>query len=101
MIEMLSAVAAAIVVGTVVLAAVMGWGERVTRCQRIGLCVSVAGLVLAAPARLYGHGPGLGDLMFLSGFAAYLLARHGRAILKRADRLDGVEDGRISLRPKP
>lgn len=99
MIEVLSAAVAALVVGIVVLAAIMGWGERVTRGQRIGLCVMAAGLALAAPARLFGHPPGLGDLMFLSGLAAYLVARHGRSILQRADRLDGIEDGRLSLSP--
>ena len=99
MIAWLTAAVAAFVVGLVVLAAVIGWGARVTRCQRIGLCIMAAGLVWAAPARLFGAGPGLPDLMFLSGMALYLAARHGRHIMGRVDRMDGVEDGRISLPP--
>ncbi|WP_438853180.1 hypothetical protein [Brevundimonas nasdae] len=98
MIAWLSAAAAAFIVGVVVLAAIVGWGARVTRCQRIGLCVMAGGLVWAAPARLFGAGPGLPDLMFLSGLALYLAARHGRQIMERVDRLDGVEDGRVSWR---
>lgn|SRR5690606_33884617 len=97
MIAWLSAAAAAFVVGIVVLAAVIGWGARVTRCQRTGLCIMAAGLVWAAPARLFGAAPGLPDLMFLSGLALYLAARHGKHIMDRVDRLDGVEDGRITL----
>ncbi len=100
MIAWLSAAAAAFIVGIVVLAAVIGWGARVTRFQRIGLCVMAAGLVWAAPARLFGAAPGLPDLMFLTGLALYLAARHGRHIMSRADRLDGAEDGRISLSPR-
>lgn len=100
MIAWLSAAAAAFVVGIVVLAAVIGWGARVTRFQRLGLCVMAAGLVWAAPARLFGAAPGLPDLMFLTGLALYLAARHGRHIMSRADRLDGAEDGRISLSPR-
>ncbi len=98
MIAWLSAAAAAFIVGVVVMAAIVGWGARVTRCQRIGLCVMAGGLVWAAPARLFGAGPGLPDLMFLSGLALYLAARHGRQIMERVDRLDGVEDGRVSWR---
>lgn len=100
MIAWLSAAAAAFVVGIVVLAAVIGWGARVTRCQRIGLCIMAAGLVWAAPARLFGAAPGLPDLMFLSGLGLYLAARHGKHIMGRVDRLDGVEDGRITLSPR-
>lgn len=100
MIAWLSAAAAAFVVGLVVLAAVIGWGARVTRFQRIGLCIMAAGLVWAAPARLFGAAPGLPDLMFLSGLALYLAARHGNHIMTRLDRLDGAEDGRISLSPR-
>lgn len=98
MIAWLSAAAAAFIVGVVVMAAIVGWGARVTRCQRIGLCVMAGGLVWAAPARLFGAGPGWPDLMFLSGLALYLAARHGRQIMERVDRLDGVEDGRVSWR---
>ncbi len=83
-----------IIVAVVVLTALMGWGDRVTRYQRIGLCVMASGLILAAPSR-YMQGVGLADLMFLSGIATTLIARHWRHILQRADRLDGVEDGRI------
>lgn len=99
MIAWLSAAAAAFVVGIVVLATVIGWGARVTRCQRLGLCVMAGGLVWAAPARLFGAAPGLPDLMFLAGLALYLAARHGKHILSRVDRLGGVESGRINLSP--
>ncbi|GAA0216058.1 hypothetical protein QOZ96_002467 [Brevundimonas nasdae] len=101
MIAWLSAAAAAFIVGLVVMAAIIGWGARVTRCQRIGLCVMAGGLVWAAPARLFGAGPGLPDLMFLSGLALYLAARHGKRIMGRVDQLDGVEDGRMSWRRRP
>lgn len=97
MIAWLTAAAAAVIVGIVVLATVIGWGERVTRFQRIGLCVMAAGLVWAAPARLFGATPGMPDLMFLSGLALYLCARHGAHIMARVDRLDGIEDGQIRL----
>ena len=97
MIAWLTAAAAAVIVGIVVLATVIGWGERVTRFQRIGLCVMAAGLVWAAPARLFGAMPGMPDLMFLSGLALYLCARHGKHIMVRVDRLDGIEDGRVGL----
>ncbi|WP_296174214.1 hypothetical protein [uncultured Brevundimonas sp.] len=97
MITWLSAAVAAFVVGIVVLAAVIGWGARVTRFQRIGLCVMAGGLVWAGPGRLFGLAPALPDLMFLSGLALYLAARHGHHIMTRVDRLDGAEDGRINL----
>lgn len=99
MITWLSAAVAAFVVGIVLLAAVIGWGARVTRFQRIGLCVMAGGLVWAGPGRLFGLAPGLPDLMFLSGLALYLAARHGHHIMTRVDRMDGVEDGRLNLRP--
>lgn len=97
MIAWMTAVAAVIVVGIVALAAVVGWGARVTRFQRIGLIVMAAGLTWAAPARLFGATPGMPDLMFLSGLALYLCARHGAHIMARVDRLDGIEDGQIRL----
>lgn len=87
--------AATVVVSIVVLAALIGWGARVTRYQRIGLMVMAAGLIWAAPARLFGAGPGIPDLMFLGGLALYLCARHGPHIMVRVDRLDGVEDGQV------
>jgi len=99
MIAWLTAAVAAFIVGMVVLAAVLGWGARVTSWQRRGLCLAAAGLAWAAPGRFTGAAPGLPDLMFLSGLALYLAARHGHHIMTRLDRLDGVEDGRISLSP--
>lgn len=96
MIEILCASIAAYVVGIVVLTAIVGWGHRVTRCQRVGLLLMAAGLVLAAP-QIYQRGVGLADLIFLSGMATYLTARNLKFILRHADAIDGVEDGRLSL----
>lgn len=96
MIAVLCGLLAAVIVVVVVLAALMGWGEQVTRCQRYGLCIMASGLILAAPSR-YSQGIGLADLMFLAGIAVALVSRHWRGILKRADCLDGVEDGRVRL----
>lgn len=96
MIAVLCGLLAVVIVVVVVLAALMGWGERVTRCQRYGLCIMASGLILAGPSR-YAQGLGLADLMFLSGIALALVARHSRSILKRADCLDGIEDGRVTL----
>lgn len=96
MIAVLCGLLAAVIVVVVVLAALLGWGEQVTRGQRYGLCIMASGLLLAAPAR-YFQGIGLADLMFLTGIATALVSRHWRSILKRADRLDGVEDGAVNL----
>lgn len=85
------------VVGVVVASAVMGWGARVTRWQRFGLIIFASGLTLAAPARYFGQAVGLPDLMMLAGLFIYLLARNAKYILRRADALDGREDGRLSL----
>ena len=91
----LTAACVAIIVLVVVLAALIGWGERVTRWQRNGLLLMSAGLIWAAPARFWGYDAGLPDLMFLAGLALYLVARHAKHILHRADALDGIEDGRV------
>ena len=96
MIAVLCGLLAVVIVAVVFLAALMGWGDRVTRCQRYGLCVMASGLILAAPSR-YVQGVGLADLMFLLGLAVYLLNRHLKFILRRADALDGAHDGRYNL----
>ncbi len=96
MIAVLCGLLAVVIVAIVFLAALMGWGDRVTRCQRYGLCVMASGLILASVDR-FMQGVGLADLMFLLGLATYLLNRHLKFILHRADALDGAPDGRYNL----
>lgn len=98
MIDILCALLAIVVVAIVMMSALMGWGARVTACQRWGLCTMASGLVLAAPSR-YAQGVSFADLMFLGGLCLYLLARNIKFILRRADALDGVQDGRLVLPP--
>ena len=86
-----------VVVSIILMAAVVGWGARVSCAQKRGLLIMAAGVVVITPARLLQHEIGLGDVALLGGMASYLWARHGKPILKRADRLDGVEDGRLGL----
>ena len=99
MISALSLIAGLTVVAMVVLTAVVGWGGAVGRWQRVGLCLTGAGLVWAGPARLLGYSSGLGDLLFLIGLAIHLTAIYGHAWWRRVDGLDGNVDGRIS-RPR-
>lgn len=96
--EWLAAGLAAGVVGVILLAAVAGWGERVTRWQKRGLLLTAAGLMIGAYDRLLGRPVGMGDVAFMGGLLLYLVARHGKHILKRADRFDGVADGRLRVR---
>ncbi|WP_292051620.1 MULTISPECIES: hypothetical protein [unclassified Brevundimonas] len=101
MTALICAVLVALIVGVIVLTAIVGWGARVTRCQRVGLIVCASGLVLAGPSRFYGQPVGYADLMFVGGLAVYLLGRNLKFILRKADGLDGVEDGRLALPATP
>ncbi|WP_298699174.1 hypothetical protein [uncultured Brevundimonas sp.] len=96
MIAVLSGLVAALIAAVVVVL-MMGWGERLSASQRVGLCAMTAGLVWAGPARFLGHPPGAGDLLFVTGILASLLATHGRAIWRTADALDGAQDGRVRI----
>lgn len=93
----LCGLAAFAVVGIVVLAALCGWGEARSLGQRLGLCGLAAGLVAAGIDRALMRPVGWGDLLFLGALALYLAFTYVPAILRRADALDGVIDGRISL----
>lgn len=97
MIALVSGFLLVLVVGIVLAASVMGWGARVTRCQRVGLLVFAAGMVMAAPARFLGQPVGFPDLMMLAGLALYLLARNLKYILRKVDGLDGVFDDRLTF----
>ncbi len=98
LVTVLSAIAAAVIVGVVVLGASLGWAAEVSVRQRTGLVLLAAGLVGAAPARAMQAGVGLFDFIFLLGLAIYLLDRHGPEIVRRADAADGAVDGVIHLR---
>lgn len=88
-------------VAIVGLAAVLGWGGPMTRAQRLGLCGAAAGLVGAGIGRAAQAPVGWFDALFLAGLVLYLAATYGRAIWSRADRCDGVTDGRIRLPRRP
>lgn len=96
-----SAVLAGALVAIVTLAAVMGWGGPMTRPQRLGLCAAAAGLVGAGIGRAMQGPVGWFDGLFLGGLVLYLAATYGAAILRRADRCDGVADGRIRMPRRP
>lgn len=97
MIAVLAGLVAALIVAVVILL-MIGWGERLSCTQRVGLCAMTAGLTWAGPARFLGHPAGLADLLFVAGILVSLLATHGRAIWRHADALDGAVDGRIGRR---
>ena len=92
---------AAALVAIVVLAAVLGWGGPMTTPQRLGLCATAAGLVGAGIGRAAQGPVGWFDALFLAGLVLYLAATYGRAIWARADRCDGVADGRIRMPRRP
>lgn len=101
MIGATSAVLSAVVVGVVALAALTDWGGRVGpvgRFGRLGFTCMAGGLLWAAPGRFSGAPAGPADLMFLFGLAMALLSLFGRGIWRRADALDGAEDGKIKLK---
>lgn len=100
MIGIAAAVLSAVVVGVVALAALTDWGGRVGpvgRFGRLGFTCMAGGLLWAAPGRFSGSAAGPADLMFLLGLVMALLSLFGRGIWRRADALDGAEDGKISL----
>lgn len=99
MIAVLSVALGIAVVVMVVLISLMGWGGPVGRVQRISLLVAATGLTWAGPARLFGHPPGAGDLMFVGGIVVHLATVYGPAIWRRAAALDGVDDGRLEWLP--
>jgi len=88
----LSAIAGVVVVGVICLAA--AWGQT-TRLQRWGLVLVASGFVGAAADRALQRPVGLFDVMMLMGLALYLVITYGPAIWKRADALDGHQDGQI------
>ena len=98
MIAVISALAAGVIVLTVILTAHFGWGGRVSLLERVALTLMAAGLALAGPERFLGRGVGLGDLMFLTGLALHLLRLYGPAMWRKADSLDGAIDGRVTNR---
>ena len=98
MAQILSMIAAAILVVTVCLLLV-GWGGLLTRLQRLGLAMFASGLVLAAIPRFNGHPPGLGDVLMLAGLVLFFGATYGPKILCHVDGLDGAVDGRARIGP--
>ena len=99
MMGLISAVLAACVVGVVLLIVLFDRRTAPPRGQRIGLSMMAAGLLWAAPARMMGGAPGLGDLVFLLGLLILLLALYGGPLARRADALDGRIDGRLGVIP--
>lgn len=96
MIAVICAVLGFAIILTVAAVAVLGWAGRLTRLERVGLCVLAAGLVWAGPGRfLSTPGPGLGDLLFLAGIATVLASIYGRALVAHIEGLDGRQDGRL------
>lgn len=87
---------AAIALGSVICALLMGWGGLLNLGQRLGLAMTASGLVLAAIPRFQGHPPGWGDVLMLLGLTVYLGSTYGPKLFERADGLDGAVDGRIS-----
>ncbi len=95
----LSAAVAAAIVAVVVAVALLGWAGRLSRLERIGLCVLAAGLLWAGPTRFLAKpGPGLPDLVFLVGVALLLGATYGRAVVAHLDAMDGRADGQVGWR---
>lgn len=99
MIAMLSAVLAAAIVGGVLLVGLFDRRSPMPRAQRLGWCLTAAGLIWAGPARFLGQPAGIADLLFLLGVLVVLLSLHGGAMLKKADALDGRMDGRLGVIP--
>lgn len=95
----LSATVAVAIVAVVVAVALLGWAGRLSRLERVGLCILAAGLLWAGPTRFLAKpGPGLPDLVFLVGVALLLGATYGRAVVAHLDALDGRADGRLAGR---
>lgn len=99
MMGMVSAVVAALVVGVALMTVLFDRRTAPPRGQRIGLSMMAAGLLWAAPARMMGGSPGLGDLIFLLGLLILLLALYGGQLARRVDAIDGHIDGRLGVMP--
>lgn len=91
----LAGAAGILIVATIALAAVLGWGGPMTLVQRVGLCGAAAGLVGAGIGRAIQAPVGWFDALFMAGWAAYLVASYGPAFWRRADAADGREDGLV------
>lgn len=99
MIALFSAALAACVVAVALMTVLFDCRTAPPRGQRIGLSMMAAGLLWAAPARMMGGSPGLGDLVFLLGLLVLLLALYGRQLGRRVDAIDGHIDGRLGVVP--
>ncbi len=86
---------AAVALGAVICALLMGWGGLLSFGQRLGLAMTASGLVLAAIPRFQGQPPGWGDVLMLLGLLVYLVVTYAPRLFERIDRLDGKADGRI------
>ncbi len=93
----LAGLAAVAVVGIIVLAAALGWGGKMSRTCRLGLCTMAAGLVGAGVGRATQAPVGWFDVLFLIGLALYLARSYGPAIVHHADAADGAVDGRFDF----
>lgn len=99
MIGLLSAALAACVVAVVLSVVMFDRRTAPPRGPRIGLTMMASGLLWAAPARMLGGSPGLGDAVFLTGLLVLLLALYGPRLVRGLDTLDGREDGRLGIVP--
>lgn len=78
-----------------------GWGGLLTLCQRIGLAMFAAGMVLAAIPRFQGKPPSWGDFIMLAGLALYFGTTYAPKIIQHVDGLDGQVDGRFGRSREP
>jgi hypothetical protein len=99
MVAQVLSLAAAATLGAIVCLLLLGWGGLLTRLQRLGLALFVAGMVLAAIPRFMGLPPSWGDFTMLAGLALYFGATYAPKILAHVDGLDGQIDGRLG-RPR-
>lgn len=99
MIDLLTMILAAAVVGLVLLVVFFDRRSPTPKAQRVGLTMMAAGLLWAGPARALGRPAGLGDVLFLSGLLVLLLSLYGAALMRGADMVDGRADGRIGIIP--
>jgi hypothetical protein len=99
MIGIASALLAAAVVGAALLIVLFDRRTAPPRAQRVGLSMMAAGLLWAAPARMLGGSPGLGDLIFLLGLLVLLAALYGARLVRGLDAVDGHVDGRLGVIP--
>jgi hypothetical protein len=86
---------AAVALGAMICALLLGWGGLLSLGQRLGLAMTASGLVLAAIPRFQGQPPGWGDVLMLLGLVVYLGVTYGPRLFERVDALDGKVDGRF------